>query len=230
MSIPQQTCSGDAAADAAAASRFGELAEQLCEIGQSFHQRGWAPGTGGNYSIVRGREPLRLAITASGTEKSKMLPFQVLLVDEAGEVLEGMGRPSYESRIHIAVARSRAANAVFHTHSVWGTILSQRHAAEHGFGMEGLEMLKALEGVKSHEHREWVPILPNSQDIRPLAGAVEQLLERRPDVHGFLLQGHGLYTWGDSASQAFRHVEAFEFLFEVLGRTALGPVPGNILK
>jgi len=209
-------------------SRLNELAQQLCEIGRSFHHRGWAPGTGGNYSMVLEQSPLRLAITASGADKGRMLPAEVLVINEAGEVLEGQGHPSYESLIHVAVARSRRAGAVLHTHSLWGTILSQRYAADGGFSMEGLEMLKGLEGIKSHNHCEWVPILANSQDIPELGAAVEQLLHRHPEVHGFLLAGHGLYTWGDSASQALRHVDVFEFLFEVLGRDGPWPRSGKI--
>jgi methylthioribulose-1-phosphate dehydratase len=30
-----------------------------------------------------------------------------------------------------------------------------------------------------------------------------------------LLSAHGLYTWGTSVAEARRHLEAFEFLFEV---------------
>ena len=173
--------------------------------------------------------PLQLAITASGMDKSTLLPSQVMLVDELGEVLEGSGRPSYESLIHVAVVRSQRAGAVLHTHSVWGTILSRRYAADGGFTIQGFEMLKGLEGVTSHEHPEWVPIFRNSQDIPLLAAAVEQVLNERPAVHGFLLEGHGLYTWGENASQALRHVEIFEFLFEVLGRTpTITPVPEKL--
>ena len=29
---------------------------------------------------------------------------------------------------------------------------------------------------------------------------------------------YGLYTWGESVTEAKRHIEIFEFLFEVLGR------------
>jgi methylthioribulose-1-phosphate dehydratase len=34
-----------------------------------------------------------------------------------------------------------------------------------------------------------------------------------PGTHGFLLAGHGLYTWGATVSEALRHAEAFDFLF-----------------
>ncbi|MDH5613825.1 MAG: class II aldolase/adducin family protein, partial [Gammaproteobacteria bacterium] len=31
---------------------------------------------------------------------------------------------------------------------------------------------------------------------------------------GYLIRGHGFYTWGNNMEDALRHVEAFEFLFE----------------
>ncbi|HSQ21036.1 MAG TPA: class II aldolase/adducin family protein, partial [Blastocatellia bacterium] len=39
------------------------------------------------------------------------------------------------------------------------------------------------------------------------------------NAHGFLLRRHGLYTWGNDITEAKRHVEIFEFLLEVRGRT-----------
>jgi methylthioribulose-1-phosphate dehydratase len=63
-----------------------------------------------------------------------------------------------------------------------------------------------------------VPIFGNAQDIPVLAVEVEAMLDRSPAVHGFLLRGHGLYTWGEDLAQARRHVEIFEFLLETSGR------------
>ena len=97
-------------------------------------------------------------------------------------------------------------------------MLSERHAEKNGLELTGFEMLKGLEGVRSHQHTEWLPILENDQDIPSLARRVEAILLDRPDVHGFLLRGHGLYTWGDDLAQARRHVEIFEFLLETTGR------------
>ena len=80
-------------------------------------------------------------------------------------------------------------------------------------------MLKGLQGVKSHTHREWLPIVENDQDMARLAGVVDRTLTQHPDAHGFLLRGHGLYTWGEDLGQAKRHLEILEFLLEVIGRT-----------
>ncbi|MGH9849293.1 MAG: class II aldolase/adducin family protein, partial [Blastocatellia bacterium] len=100
------------------------------------------------------------------------------------------------------------------------TILSDAAGdAAGGLAIEGYEMLKGLDGVRTHEHREWLPIIENSQDMPALARTVEQALAKHTDAHGFLLRGHGLYTWGDSLAEAKRHVEILEFLLEVVGRT-----------
>ena len=91
-------------------------------------------------------------------------------------------------------------------------------------------MLKGLQGVTSHQHREWLPILENDQDIPRLADEVESVLKEHPRAHGFLLRKHGLYTWGENLSEAKRHLEILEFLVEVLGRTAAPeptPLAGN---
>ena len=64
-------------------------------------------------------------------------------------------------------------------------------------------------------------ILYNSQDMVQLSGLVETTLNQNPYA-GILLHGHGLYTWGRTLQEVQRHVEIFEFLFEVLGRTTFG--------
>ena len=80
-------------------------------------------------------------------------------------------------------------------------------------------MLKGLEGVVTHEHQEWIPILENDQDMARLAGRVHRVLAEHPAGHAFVLRRHGLYTWGQTLPQAVRHVEILEFLLEAVGRT-----------
>ena len=202
-----------------AAARFRGLAESLAATGREFYSRGWVQGTSGNFSAVLSREPLRLAVTSTGLDKSTLAAGQFLEIDDARKVLRGDGRPSSEVSIHLAVVRERGAGAVLHTHSVWNTILSEAFAAEGGIAFEGFEMLKGLEGVRTHVHREWLPILDNSQDMAALGKIVAATLKQHPGAHGLLLRRHGLYTWGRDLAEARRHVEILEFLMEVLGRT-----------
>jgi methylthioribulose-1-phosphate dehydratase len=129
-----------------------------------------------------------------------------------------MPRPSAEALVHLAIVRERGARAVLHTHSIWSTLASERHEARRGLALEGFEMLKGLEGITTHEHREWVPIVENTQHMPSLAAAAIGALRTHSSAHGFLIRRHGLYTWGGDASQAERHVEILEFLLEVTGR------------
>jgi methylthioribulose-1-phosphate dehydratase len=201
--------------------RVIELASSLAEAARGFYQRGWALGTSGNFSAVAGSEPLRLIITSSGVDKGRLTTGQFVQVDGDGAVVAGEGRPSDETKLHLAIIRHRQAMAVLHTHSVWSTSLSALLVNESGIEISGFEMLKGLAGVRTHEHREWLPILDNSQNMDELARELEELLRQRPNAHGFLLRGHGLYTWGKSVDEARRHVEIFEFLLEVIGRTKM---------
>jgi methylthioribulose-1-phosphate dehydratase len=196
---------------------FAEQAAQLAEIGRQCYARGWALGTSGNFSAVVNRDPLRLAITTTGVDKGILSVGEIVEIDEHGEVVAGSGRPSAEASLHLAIARARGAGAVLHTHSIWSTILSDAAQEDH-LSFEGYEMLKGLGGVGTHEHREWLPILDNTQDWAAAVPQVEAMLTEHPSAHGFLIRGHGLYTWGRDLAGARRHVEILEFLFEVMGR------------
>jgi len=202
--------------------RFAEIASRLALTAADLHVRGWLLGTSGNLSAVVGREPLHLAITPSGVDKGELQADQMILIDDRGCVLgDGGAKPSDECPLHIRVVKERGAGAVIHTHSVWSTMLSDLYFEDGGLAIQGYEMLKGLHGVKTHEHREWLPILENSQDMLALADRVADNLRQYPGTHGFLLRRHGLYTWGDELRQAKRHVEILEFLLETLGRTRL---------
>ncbi len=211
MSDDETNGNGDDAAHAA-------LARGLAAAGREFYGRGWVLGTSGNFSAVVSRDPLRLAITASGLDKGALTPEQILEIDERGAVTRGAGRPSDETRLHLSVVKARGAGAVLHTHSVWGTLLSEAHAPAGRLVLEGFEMLKGLAGVRTHEHRETLPVIENSQDMDALSRSLEEALARHPAAHGVLLRRHGLYTWGRDLAEARRHVEILEFLLEVVGR------------
>jgi methylthioribulose-1-phosphate dehydratase len=200
--------------------RFAFKAEiELAKLARRCYERGWLLGTSGNFSSVVSRNPFRLSITSTGLDKGALAADQFVRVDATGSVVRGAGKPSAETALHLVLTRVRQAGTVLHTHSVWSTLLSERHAGERGLWIEGYEMLKGLKGVSSHQHREWLPILENDQDIPKLAQEVEKFLGEHPLTHGFLLRKHGLYTWGESLSEAKRHLEILEFLMEVLGRT-----------
>jgi methylthioribulose-1-phosphate dehydratase len=162
-------------------------------------------------------------ITASGLDKGKLTPGDLLEIDLNGAVLGGKGKPSAETGLHLVIYREREkARAVVHVHSIWNTLLSGRFEADGFVALRGYELLKGLSGVATHEHEERVPVIANTQEYASLAEKLTGALQQNADAHGVLLSRHGLYTWGESVAEARRHLEALEFLFEVEGRRVFG--------
>ena len=199
------------------------LTRQIIDAGRFLYGRGWSPATSSNYSARLAAD--QALLTVSGKHKGQLTENDVLATDLAGTSLEPGKKPSAETLLHTQLYAWRAdIGAVLHTHSVNATVLSRLTPGDHLL-LEDYELQKAFSGVTSHEGQVRVPIFDNDQDIARLATKVQQWLEGHPDCVGYLIRGHGLYTWGPQMSDALRQIEAFEFLFEcelktrqVLGR------------
>lgn len=184
---------------------------ELVEAGRFLHDRGWVPATSGNFSARL--SPGYAAITASGRHKGLLSEQDIMVVDMDGLPYKDTRRPSAETRLHTMLYRRfPAVGAVLHTHSVNATLLSRQAGPE--LLLEGYELLKAFAGVTTHDTCVAVPIFDNDQDIPRLAAQVEQYLDAHGAVYGYLIRGHGLYTWGRDVPETLRHLEAFEFLFQ----------------
>ena len=204
------------------------LRESLCSAVKDLAAQGWCQGTGGNFSVTLSREPMRLLLTRSGVHKRFLRPEDLMVVGPGGKAADGeTARPSAEASLHTTIVAARGAGSVLHVHSLANTLLGEHHVERGGFTLRGYEMLKGLQGILSHEAEVFVPVLRNSQDMGLLAAEVAEVLVAHPSISGFLLAGHGLYTWGDNLDEAYRHVEIFEFLFEcVARRTQFAPYSG----
>jgi len=198
-----------------------QLADEIIAAGRFLYGRGWSPATSSNYSArLSATEAL---LTVSGKHKGQLGPDDVLATDLYGNSLEPGKKPSAETLLHTQLYQWRAdIGAVLHTHSVNATVLSRATRASE-LVFEDYELQKAFSGIATHESQVRVPIFDNDQDITRLAAKVQPWLEQHPDCVGYLIRGHGLYTWGARMSDALRQIEAFEFLFECeLKMRALG--------
>jgi methylthioribulose-1-phosphate dehydratase len=199
------------------------LTRELIACGRDFHQRGWSLGTSSNYSAVMGRAPLTLLMTGSGFDKGRLQSDQFVVVDENAQSLDAdFPQPSAEALLHTVLAQ-HGAGAVLHTHSVAATVLSEHFLKNGGLRIAGYEMLKGLSGITTHESEAWIEIYPNTQDIAALATVIDTRMRDtvNPLRHGFLMAGHGLYTWGETIASARRQIEVLEFLFEVVTQKRL---------
>lgn len=196
---------------ATSSADFKQKVTEIIEAGRFLHSQGWVPATSSNFSSRLADSTI--AITASGYHKGALSEEAILRIDMNGEPLEGNKRPSAETLLHTAIYRRFSdVGTVLHTHSVNATVLSRISDGQLVF--EDYELLKALSGVSTHETSIIVPIFPNDQNIPRLSAEVDAYLDSHPPIHGYLIAGHGLYTWGRSMQETLRHIEAFEFLFQ----------------
>lgn len=190
---------------------FKLRSHELIEAGRFMFEQGWVPATSGNFSARLSDNTI--AITVSGRHKGRLHAGDIMVIDMEGQPHLSTQRPSAEMPLHTALYRRfPEVGAVLHTHSLDATLLSR--AIDSTLHLEGYELLKAFAGVATHQTAIEIPNFANDQDINRLASVVENYLDTHGPVYGYLIAGHGLYTWGHSVDEALRHVEAFEFLFQ----------------
>lgn len=184
----------------------------VIQLAKRASDRGWTPATSGNFSARV--DAKRAAITLSGRDKGALEPRDILVTPIQGPRDK---RVSAEAPLHYAVYRMfEEAGAIAHVHSRSATLASIRLAKNGNVRLEGLELLKALQGVTTHEAVVNIPVFPNDQDTDRLAANMTARLARMKESEptwAVLLAGHGLYVWGRTSEEAFRHLEALDYLF-----------------
>ncbi|MEQ1620806.1 MAG: methylthioribulose 1-phosphate dehydratase [Methylococcales bacterium] len=188
---------------------FKQAAQQLIDAGHFIDSKGWVPATSGNFSARLNDGTI--AITVSGRHKGRLQVEDIMRIDGDGQSLDGK-TPSAETLLHTQLyQRFPSVHSVLHPHSLNATLVSRVFKTE--IVLENYELLKAFAGIKTHESRLVVPVFANDQDIPRLAKQVDAYLNQQ-SIHAYIIDGHGLYTWGNSIQETLRHLEALDFLFE----------------
>jgi len=194
-------------------TRYAQVAQSIIEAGQFLYGRGWSPATSSNYSARL--DDHHVAITVSGRHKGELGPGDIMVVDLSGQPVQSQCRSSAETLLHTVLYDVfPEVGVVLHTHSVNATVLSRALPPGQSLWLEGYELQKAFPGQDTHDARLEVPVFENTQNIRELAETTARWFREHPGQPGYLIRGHGLYTWGRTMADCLRHVEAFEFLFE----------------
>lgn len=200
---------------------FREAARNIAAISQRLYEKGWSPATSSNYSMRLNAD--YCAVTVSGKDKGTLNEADVMVVDLQGEPAS-VGKPSAETGLHTQIYR-RYPNigAVLHTHSLASTVLTMHWPERNELVLKGYELLKALDGVTTHDSELVIPIFDNTQDIDALAIAVDAAMAAGRVHYAYLIRGHGIYTWAKDMATCFRQIEALEVLLAVeLERRKIG--------
>jgi L-fuculose-phosphate aldolase len=159
-------------------------------------EKGLIAASDGNVSRRLGKS--RLLITPSGKPKGELKPLDMLLVDLAGNVLAGKGKPSSEMRMHLLVYRERPdVEALVHAHPPMLTALT----------LAGIPFLaEALPEV-------WLTIgpVPTAPYATPTTEEVPASIAPFVEGHqAMLLERHGSLTFGRNLKEAYLRVEKLE--------------------
>lgn len=186
------------------------VGQQLADEAARYASMGWMRGTSGNLSVVLDRDPLRLAVTASGLDKGELTDSDYVEIDGDGLPVSG-GVPSAEAGLHARIAAVSGAGAVVHVHAMAPVLAGERWPG--GVELADLEMLKGF-GRAAHDDVVTVPVIPNGQDMRVLGDAFER--GYRADTPALIVARHGVYVWGDDLRQARHRLECLEWLLRFI--------------
>ncbi|MBD8900235.1 methylthioribulose 1-phosphate dehydratase [Rhodanobacter sp. DHG33] len=197
--------------DSIPADLFAARADAIADAARELALAGWTPATSSNFSMRVDAQ--HAAITISGRDKGKLGRDDIMLVDMQGKAVGTDARPSAETELHThAYRRFPETNAVLHTHSRTQSVASRLFARDGVIRLQGWELQKAIAGHTTHEGVLEIPVFPNTQHMPELVTRVDAWLDAGKPLAAYLIDGHGIYTWGRDMAEARRHLEALEFL------------------
>lgn len=193
-------------------NRKNQLIQQLIEHTAQLASAGMTPATSSNFSARL--DDAHCLITVSGRDKGKLTADDFMEISMDGIAVDAEQTCSAETLLHTQIYQLRPeANIVLHTHSLAQTLLSLHFEQAGKIEFNAYELQKAFTGIKSHQEKVLLPIVANSQDMNVLCESVQALFAQI-NFWGYLIAGHGIYTWGRDIIEARRHLDAFEFLLQ----------------
>lgn len=197
--------------DTIAVLQFDTCADCVAKTAQGLANKGWTPATSSNFSMRV--DAGHAAITISGRDKGKLGRDDIMLIDMDGHAVGTDARPSAETALHTQIYRRwPQMHAVLHTHSRTQSVASRLFARAGTIRLQGWELQKAIDGYHSHDSVLEIPVFPNTQHMPELVARVDAWLDAGKPLHAYLIEGHGIYTWGRDMAETERHLEALEFL------------------
>ncbi len=203
-------------------SVYHELKERAWVANLEIPKRGLAIYTFGNVSAF---DPERgvVAIKPSGVDYDRLSIDDMVVVDLAGQIVEGTLRPSSDTPTHLVLYRAfQGIGGIVHTHSTYATswaqacrpipILGTTHADHLGEDVPCTAIMDERAVASDYETETGNQILACFRDRNPL---------HSPMV---LVAGHGPFTWAETPAKAVYNAVVLEELAKMaLATLAIHP-------
>lgn len=185
--------------------------------------------TWGNVSGIDRSEGL-WCIKPSGVAYEALTPDDMVVLDLAGQVVEGKWRPSSDTKTHLHLYQSfPEIGGITHTHSPYATVFAQAGLelpclgtthADHFYGaVPMVRVLTEEEVAEDYEHYTGVAIVERLQELGLSPLQMPAVLQRH----------HAPFTFGKSAMDSVKNSVALEMCAQMaLGTLSLNPAAGAI--
>ncbi len=190
-----------------------EIKQDVVRVCRRLDEREYVGGRDGNVSVRLSARAI--LVTPAGMRKGDIGVHDLLVVDAGGTKIEGRGRPSTETGMHVHVYRRRSdVGSIVHAHPPVATGF-----AAAGRGLTGCVLPEVIVGLGE------VPLvpyaLPGTEDV---AQAIDPFLERHDAL---LLGNHGAVAFGEDVDAAHQRMETLEQSSRILlvARLLGGPNP-----
>jgi L-ribulose-5-phosphate 4-epimerase len=206
-----------------------ELKAAVCEANRALVPEGLVRLTWGNVSGIDRSEGL-WCIKPSGVAYEALTPDDMVVLDLAGQVVEGKWRPSSDTKTHLHLYQSfPEIGGITHTHSPYATVFAQAGLelpcfgtthADHFYGaVPMVRVLTEEEVAEDYEHYTGVAIVERLRELGLSPLQMPAVLQRH----------HAPFTFGKSAMDSVKNSVALEMCAQMaLGTLSLNPAAGAI--
>jgi L-fuculose-phosphate aldolase len=198
-----------------------QLAPEIVRVSHALHANGWVANHDGNVTAALGEG--RYLATPTAVSKAAVQVSMLIVVNGAGEVLEGSRGSFSEIKLHMAAYRSRGdVRAVLHAHPPIATAFAVAgRALGEPFMAEPIVSLGAE-----------IPLVPfGLPGEKALDASIASALERADAV---MLGNHGVITVGPDLDTCLLRMELVEHMCKIaLAATQLGgtkPLPHSVVQ
>ncbi len=186
-----------------------ELKREAYEANLSLPRHGLIHLNFGNASALDRQRGI-FAIKPSGVDYVALRPADMVLVDLAGQTVEGKLRPSSDTPTHAALYRGFAhAAGVVHTHSLYGTAFAQAGKAIPALGTTHADFFHGAVPVTRALTRKEI-----AGDYEIETGKVICATFDGHDseaIPAVLVRSHAPFVWGPTVAKAVENAVALEF-------------------
>jgi L-ribulose-5-phosphate 4-epimerase len=189
------------------------LKDEVCQANLDLVEHGLVTLTWGNVSGIS-EDRRHVVIKPSGVSYDKMRAEHMVVVDLAGNVVEGDLRPSSDTPTHVLLYEHFAGiGGITHTHSRYATTFAQArleipcygttHADHFNGPIPVTRPLTKAEVDEAYEANTGRVIIERFGDLEPAA------------IPAVLVAGHAPFTWGKDVAESVKNAVALEAVCQI---------------